>query len=520
MTRMPQDHIADQQTAPSLDSGVKEALDGIPESSEFKRRSIRGGAATVLGQGFGMVLQVGTLMILAHILSPTDYGLQSMVITLTAFISLVKDAGLNAAAVQHEGLTQELLSTLFWINVALGLLLTALTAAAAPFLAAFYREPRLLWLTVASASTFFFNSLSVQHTTLLNRAMRFGTYAKISLIAAVIGSAIAIVMAALGCGYWSLICQNISLPLVTTIAVWIVMPWWPGRPRWTGQLHSLLRFGGTVTLNNIVIYVAYNTEKILLGRYWGAAALGIYGRAYQLANLPVQQVTDSCGSVAFPMLSRLQSDPERLRRSYLKTHSLVASLTVPSVIICALFTNEIVEIMLGPKWTASIPVLRLLTPAILVFALMNPLAWLLQATGRVARGLYIALFIAPVLILCVVAGLRHGPAGVALGYSVAMVLLFVPLVAWSKHSTGVTMRDYVDCIRRPLTAALTAGLAGWLVKVFLANSWKPLPLFVLELTVFCAAYAGLLLYVMRQKDFYLDLVRNMLQSRRGSIVEA
>lgn len=488
---------------------------GVALADDLKGKSVRGGAATVLGQGAGMALQIGTTVVLARLLSSTDYGLQSMVLTLTAFFSLFKDAGLSVATVQRETLTNEQISTLFWINLALGGFLAIVVAAASPFLAAFYRDPRLLWLTIASASIFLFNSLSVQHRALLDRAMRFSTSVKIDLLSATIGSAIAIVMAAFGCGYWSLICQNISLPIVGTAATWIAMPWMPGRPRWTTEIRSMVRFGGTVSLNSFVVYVAYNTEKVLLGRFWGAAPLGLYTRAYQLANLPMQQFTTAVGGVVFPALSRLQGDPERLRRSYLKFHSLVVSLTVPMVVTCTLFADEIVRIMLGPKWTGAALILRLLSPTILVFALMNPLSWLLRATGRVERSLKIALFIAPVVILGVLAGIRQGPPGVALGYSAAMVLLFVPLVAWTKHGTGITTGDYLDCIKRPLIAGALGGAAAWLFKTALHNTLAPIPLFLIGLAIFFAVYAGLLLFAMGQRAVYADLLSNIFQRKQG-----
>jgi PST family polysaccharide transporter len=496
-----------------------QGLLGVPSSTEFKGRSVRGGAATVLGQGVSMALQIGTTFVLARLLSPTDYGLQGMVLTLTAFFSLFRDAGLSTATVQRETLTREQISTLFWINLALGAFLTVLVAASAPFLASFYKDPRLLWLTVASASIFLFNSLSVQHKALLDRGMRFSTGVKIDILSATIGSAIAIGMAATGCGYWSLICQNISLPIVSTAATWIAVPWLPGRPRWTPELRSMVRFGGTVTLNSFVVYIAYNTEKILLGRYWGAAPLGLYNRAYQLANLPVQQLTGSIGSVAFPVLSRMQGDAQRLRRSYLKSHSVVVSLTVPVVIGCTLFADEIVRVLLGPKWIGAAVILRLLSPTVLVFALINPLSWFLRATGRVGRSLKIALVIAPTVILGVVAGLRYGPPGVAFGYSTAVVVLAAPLVAWVKHGTGITTRDYWDCIKRPLIAGGIGGATGWFFKLAFHNVLGSVPLLGFGLAISFGVYVCLLLFVMQQRSLYADLLNHLFRRNRTLPVE-
>ncbi len=497
-----------ERTAPSL-GGSQNFTGTVPD--QLKRESVRGGAATIMSRGSGIVLQIGTTLILARILSPTDYGLQAMVLTLINLCSLFQDAGLSTATVQRQNLAEDQISTIFWINVGLGGFLTILVAAAGPLLASFYKDPRLVWLTVASASVFFINSLNFQHRSMLNRMMRYTVNAKIDILSAVIGSVVAIVMAVLGCGYWSLICQNISLSVVQTIGAWFAIRWIPGRPRWTAEIRSLLRFGGTVTLNSLVVYIGYNAEKILLGRYWGAAPLGLYGRAYQLSNMPVQPVTDSFAAVAFPTLSRLQAEPERLRRAYMQAHSLVVTLTVPAVIACALFADEIVRLLLGPKWNGSVPIVRLLAPAMLVFALMNPLSWLLRATGRVQRSLNIAFFIAPVMILAVFIGVHYGPTGVALGYSAAMVLLYVPLVSWAKHKTGITTGDYWECIKRPVVATAVAGVAAAALKLAFQTSLPPLPSFIIELAVFSAVYAGLLLFVMGQKGIYADLLGHLFR---------
>jgi O-antigen/teichoic acid export membrane protein len=276
----------------------------------------------------------------------------------------------------------------------------------------------------------------------------------------------------------------------------------------------MVRFGGTVTLNSIVVYLAYNAEKILLGRYWGAVALGLYGRAYQLTNLPVQQLTNSASAVAFPILSRLQNDPARLRRVYLKSHSLLVSLTVPAVISCAVFANEIVSVLLGHKWNGTVQIVRLLSPAILVFALMNPLSWLLRATGRVDRSLKIALFLTPVMILGVLAGLRYGPPGVALGYSSALVILTWPLIAWAKRGTGITNADYWDCVKRPLIAGTVAGAVGWLFRFACHSNLSPLSMLFTEVTLSFGIYALLLLFVMGQKAIYVDLLGHIFDRSR------
>ena len=103
----------------------------------------------------------------------------------------------------------------------------------------------------------------------------------------------------------------------------------------------MMRFGGTITLNSLVVYIAYNLEKVLLGRFWGAATVGVYGRAYQLINIPTDNLNSAVGEVAFSVLSRVQKDADRLRSYFLKGYSLVLALTVPVTVACALFWERL-----------------------------------------------------------------------------------------------------------------------------------------------------------------------------------
>src|SRR5208283_3221174 len=113
--------------------------------------------------------------------------------------------------------------------------------------------------------------------------------------------------------------------------------WIPGAPRRRVGIHAMMRFGGTITLNGLIVYVAYNLEKVLLGRFWGADALGIYGRAYQLVNMPTENLNSAIGGVAFAALSRLQNEPARLKNYFLSCYSLVASMTIPLTLFGAIF---------------------------------------------------------------------------------------------------------------------------------------------------------------------------------------
>ena len=462
-------------------------------------------------QGAKFFLQMATTVVLARLLSPKDFGLQGMVLVLTGFLTLFRDAGLGLATVQRVDVTHEQISTLFWINVAVGAMLAALCAALAPLLVVFYHQPQLYWVAVVSGVTFVFTGLAAQHGALLQRDMRFVTQAKIDVASIAVGCATGIIMASFGCRYWSLVGMAVANSIITAAAVWLAVAWVPGPPRRRSGIRSMLHFGGLASCNGFLVFLACNAEKLLLGRFWGADALGLYGRAYQLVTLPVQQLNGALTGVALPALSRIQHDAERFARSFLKGYSLLISFTVPITITSALFSEEIVRIVLGANWMEAAPILRLLAPVALVFAVANPLSWLVISTGRAGRALSISAATTPLVIVGILLGLSHGPKGVALGYSSALVLLLIPIAAVSKRDTLITWTDLWAATKPPLVSGLLASVAGLLLRLTLAGTLAPIIYLTLGLFVVLAVYAWILLIVMGQKHVYMDMLSHLLR---------
>jgi PST family polysaccharide transporter len=476
---------------------------------DLKEKAIRGGFAKLCAQVANFLLRVGSLMVLARLLEPKDFGLVGMVTALTEVLNLFRDFGLSTATVQRVNVTEEQISTLFWINVLVGAILGALAVVMAPVVVVFYHEPRLFGVTAVLAAGFLFNAAGVQHSAILQRQMRFTALAMTDIISLVVSTAVGIGMAVGGYGYWALVVMTVTLPLVATVCLWLITWWIPGRPRKQVGIRSMMRFGGTITLNGVVIYVAYNFDKILLGRFWGAEAVGIYGRAYQLINIPTANLNSAVGGVAFPALSRIQDDSNRFKTYFLKGYSFVLALTVPITIVCALFADDLISVLLGPKWTDTVTIFRLLAPTILIFALINPLAWLMFSIGLVGRSLNIALVIAPLVIAGYVIGLPYGPKGVALAYSTLMTLWVVPHIAWCVHGTVVSFRDILVAVSRPLLSGFAAAVFAFGVQLLYGQLLSPFPRLVIGVTVLLGVYLGMLMYVMGQKACYLGLLRGM-----------
>ena len=476
---------------------------------DLKSKTIRGGLARLCAQGANFFLRVGSLMVLARLLSPKDFGLVGMVTAFTGALSLFRDFGLSSAAIQRTTVTEDQISTLFWISLLLGVLLGLVAVALAPALAAFYGEPRLFGLTSVLALGFLFNAAGIQHSALLQRQMRFTALAVINVISLIVGIVIAIGGAEAGYGYWAIVAMSVVTPLTATLGVWLTAGWIPTMPRRRVGIRSMIHFGGTLTLNGLVAYVAYNAEKVMIGYFWGADAIGIYGRAYQIVSIPTDNLNSAVGEVAFSALSRLQDDPPRLKSYFLKGFSLVLGMTLPITITCALFADDVVFVLLGPKWTDTIAIVRLLAPTIAIFAIINPLGWLLYSIGLVARCLKIALVFAPIMITGCLIGLPYGPDGVAFAYSAVMMLWVIPHILWCVHGTPISLRDILSTVSRPLVSGLLAGGLAFGVRLICGQFVSPLPRLVLESGVLFIAFFGVLLFATGQKSLYLDLLRGL-----------
>ncbi len=269
----------------------------------------------------------------------------------------------------------------------------------------------------------------------------------------------------------------------------------------------MVRFGGLVTLNVLVGHIAHNLDKILVGRVWGADALGIYGRAYQLTSMPTENLIGTLGSVAFPALSRVQGDLRRTKSYFLKGYKLILTMALPITIYCALFADDIVFVLLGQKWKDVVTPFRLLSPLILVFALINPLGWLLYSLGLVVRSMKIALVIAPVVAVGYLAGMPYGVNGVAAGYSVMMTLWIVPHVVWCTRGTNISPLDLIRVVKVPFLAAMVATMIAYGAQLSLAELPSHLAKAVLGGCVLTGSYLLVLLSIPGERPFYLGLIR-------------
>jgi O-antigen/teichoic acid export membrane protein len=187
----------------------------------------------------------------------------------------------------------------------------------------------------------------------------------------------------------------------------------------------------------------------------------------------------------------------------------VLGLTLPITVACALFADDVVFCLLGPKWKDAAAIIRLLAPTIAILAIINPLAWLIYSIGLVERSLKIAIVFAPIMITGYAMGLPYGPKGVAFAYSAVMMLWVIPHILWCVHGTPISFRDILLAVSRPLASGILAGALAFGMRLICGQFVSPLPRLVVESSVLLITFFGALLFVAGQKSLYLDLLRGL-----------
>jgi len=426
--------------------------------TDLKGRSVRGGAITVFSQGCKFVLQTGSTVVLARLLTPADFGLIAMVTAITGFAMMFSSLGLSTATVQKAEINHGQVSTLFWINVALGVLVAAVVIGLAPAVAWFYDDPRLTPVTMALGAAFVFGGLAVQHQAMLQRHMRFFAIGIVEVVSMAVGVAVAIVAGVFGAGYWSLVIMHIAMAATAAVGNWIAFPWLPGLPKRGGGIREMLGFGGNITGFNIVNYFARNVDNILIGKFVGAAALGFYSKAYGLLMLPLRQINVPVSAVALPSLSRLNNDPQRYKNYYLKTISLITFITAPLIAFMVVMAEDIILLVLGKQWLEASTIFAVLGISAFIQPLYNTQGWLHISAGQSRRYFRWGLIGSIIIVVSFLLGLPYGAIGVAIAYTIAVYVIIVPCMWYAGNSAGIKVTSVFSAVWKLYISAICAGI--------------------------------------------------------------
>jgi PST family polysaccharide transporter len=435
-----------------------------------ERRSAFGGVAKTLGgQWIKFAIQIATLALLARLVSPSDYGLITMVVAITSIATLLSDFGLSSASIQAERLSTELRSNLFWLNVMVGLALAGIVALSAPLIAAFYDQPEVEALTRALSLVFLLNAMGAQFKAELSRTLRFGALAVVDVGAQLTASGVALGLAFNGMGLWALAAQQIVLALVSGVGTALLARWVPRFHRPQAGLRSLLKYGANTLGVQVLTYATGNIDSILLGKYWGPSALGLYDRAYQLFRLPLQQVAGPLTRVGFPVFARLQTSP-RFEQHFRSAHLLVCYFMGLPFYLSIGLSAPIVQLVLGSRFAGSATIFQLLAIGGIFQAATFAYSWAFMALGATGLQLRFTVWTRLLMILFIVAGLPWGALGVALGSAIGLAINWAILTFVAISRLGLSSRALAAQSCGPFLVGTVVAATAYVAHLWVAGS--------------------------------------------------
>lgn len=329
-------------------------------------------------QGLKFVISI----ILARLLSPSEYGTIALLYIFLELAAVFNDNGFSSALVQRRDVTHRDESSVFWFQLMCSLLLATLLCGIAPWIAEFYDKPVLQPLMWVMALSFFITSLgSIQHV-LLTKSLDFKRPMKVSVVSGIISGGVAVVLAMQGYGVWALAGQNLVMAIVYSCLLWGVGRW---RPAWAfsfASLRKLFAYGGYLMLSNILM-VSYNRIYTLyVGKVYSVHDLGIYSRADNTKQMPLTILSKIYERVAFPVFSKASDDKEKLLRGVRLALKGMMLITAPVMAGLMVSADEVVLILFGEAWLESAPILQILCLAGLFWPLQIVNTNLQKALGH------------------------------------------------------------------------------------------------------------------------------------------
>jgi O-antigen/teichoic acid export membrane protein len=454
-----------------------------------KELVIRGVSWKLVSQVFIQVARVAFALVLARLLTPEDFGLAAEALVIAGFVIAFSDLGLGAALVQRREIDERDRSTVFWSGVAVGALLTLAGVALAGPIASFYGEPEVESLMAVVSLSFFVSALGATQRAVLTREMDFRRLEVCAMAGVVVGGVVSVAGASVGWGPWALVAQQLTTAVVTTAVLWLVVSW---RPRWMFSLASIRGLGGygSNVLGTRLVYRAQESAlPLLIGRFLGAASLGIFTIAYTVILVPLTRLAIPIGEVLFPAFSRMQDERERASELWIRALGVLTAVCAPAMMGLAVVAPDFVEVVLGEQWSEAVPVIRILAWVGLIQALQAWNGGIFMGLGK-ANTLFRATLVFSVLyVAAFLVGVQWGIVGVSVTYAFVATVLEAAYLWITTRALGIRfwtpLRSLVGVAQATVVMGLVvAGIQAVLVDQGLAPALRLVAAIVIGILVY------------------------------------
>lgn len=410
----------------------------------LKQKAIKGVFWSVIQKWGSNLISTLVFLILARLLEAEAFGLVAMASVAISFLQIFLDQGFAEAIVQREEVETKHLDTAFWISFSISIFLAAVTIVVAGIIAALFEEPQLVPILRVLSLSFLCSGLNSVQTALLQRQLRFKVLAMRTVIGNLFGGIVGVAMALMGFGVWSLVIKQLVDSFSSVPLLWFSSKWRPGTQVSLNHFYELFSFGINVTGISFLNFLNRRADDLLIGYYLGSVALGYYSVAYRLLLLVIQVVTSVISQVTLPTFSKLQAEPERIRRAFYKVTQYTSLVSFPIFFGMAVLAPEFIVGVFGEQWLPSIPVMQIL-------AFMGVLQSVQIFNGRVIVAM----------------GKPDWQLQIYLLNAVVNVVSFLLVVKW-----GITAVAAAYTIRGYLFSPISILLVKKLINIKFGNYWR------------------------------------------------
>jgi len=459
-------------------------------------------------------LQLLQIALLARLLAPADFGLIALVVAIMAILQIFSDAGISNAIIHYQNISREQLSSLYWLNVSVSVFLALTLAASSYWVAAWYQQLALQYLLMLAAVTLVVGALGQQVRVVAQKNLRFADLAKVELMAALMGFVVAVTLAWMGAGVYALIAGSLTTAAVGCVLVWLRLSdgWRPQARLKLAEIRQFLKFGTYMIGNNLANTFNSQIDILLGGRLLGVQSIGLYSVPKDLSLRIGNIINPIITQVGLPVMAKAQGDVALLKRVYLQTMRMTASVNFPIYIALGVFAPEIVHFLLGQKWHDAIPLLQIFSIWALLRSTGNPVGSLLMARGRADLSFkwnMVWLLIMPPTIWV---GSQFGVSGMAFAMTALGVLGYWP--NWYflvRPLCGAKLGEYSMQMVVPLILSIIAGVAGYLSASLFVDDLLRI---IIGVSVGCLIYFSL---SWRFNRVWVDVMMELVAGRSGRV---
>ncbi|WP_255068547.1 lipopolysaccharide biosynthesis protein [Klebsiella pneumoniae] len=458
-----------------------------------------------------VVCQLAGMVIFSRYLTPSEFGVMSMTLVVSNFVSIIRDMGFSAAIIQRERLSKCFLNTVFYFNVFIGIVLFTIVFSSSAMVSHFFKEPELKGTLKAIALAFPLNSITAIHLSLLERNSKFLTVAKCESISSIMSLSIASFFAYMGAGVYSLVIQTLLYSFLSASGFWFSTKWKPQLFFSFKELISTSRFSFDLVSFNFINYFSRNSDQIIIGKSFGSTLLGQYSLAYRIMLFPLQNITYVLTRSLFPILSRMQNDKIECNNIYINTVKSIVLIVTPLMFGLASIGYEFVPLVFGAQWRDVASLLIWLAPTAVLQSQISTTGAVFMSQGRTSVLLWLTIFNAFLQIGAFIVGSLYDINTIVILYFAANLVMYFPNMLFAVSVLGGSFLSLLKSILLPILFGILMFASLLYIKPYILFFMNLNPNSITFLII--QIFLGFLIYTM----LILIFERDDLRRFRGSL---